>query len=70
MEKFVKYTIATILFVFAFTPLLLGLVDTFLWFLFNFTLLNWDSSRVTFAICWTLLPCPIFFKMLCEVMDL
>lgn len=69
MEKFLKCTFATIFFIFAFTPLLAALVDMFLWFLFNFTLLNWDSGRIIFTCCWALLPCPIFFKLFCEVMD-
>ena len=67
MEKFLKYTFATIFFVLAFTPPLLALVDTFLWFLFNFTLLSWYNARVTFAVCWTLTACPIFSRLFCEL---
>ena len=69
MEKFLKYVFATLFFVLAFTPVAAGILDMMLMFLFDFTLLQWGNGRVTFAICWTLLPCPIFFKMFCEVMD-
>ena len=56
MENFVKYTAVAILLLFAWIPLLAGMVDIMLKFLFDYTLLSWTSNRIMFVVAWTLLP--------------